>query len=772
MPLSGQIVRGGHQPKIEYCPGCGSGIDTSSARPLDTRACEHCGRGVCVLREFGPYTLREKIGEGGMGAVYRAADKELVRQVALKLVIDDGSSSDAIVQRFEAEAATMASLKEEHIVQVYSTGSEQGNFYLAMEFMTGGSLQDQLDREGCIDEAHALDIAIQVATGLQAVFAAGLLHRDIKPANILFSQQHIAKITDFGLALFSSEAAARAKDEVAGTPYYLPPERVLGVAEDIRSDIFSLGATLYHAIAGRPPYEAETAHAIALKRLQSPPVSIQTFAPDISPATLLCLDRMLAKKPADRFQTYEELIQHLQFALDHLSLKKKPPQRPQKERVIIGGDEEQRLWAWSVLGVLLLAALLFGAAVLRRPIKAPPDIGKHPQHTELASKADATLCDGRFKQEFALLVASDFPAAAERFLAAAKSETTQPAKNWAATLAGISFLASGEEQKAKDAFLGIVDYSSSTAQEQDRELAAWFLDTREAFGRDLPNPAFLLLRDDRRPLDSLSSLIGGLAYLSSSDTSIGNGFELLKPFIAHPPTVEYAWIYDLHGMAERLLLRGDQLASEFTIIQTERPSAKRDAIIAEMQTAGPFFAERVATMLRGVIIPAQAANAANMAPPPKNGLRGEYFGNQLLEGQPVMTRYDGPIDFNWGIGSPAYELPINQFSIRWTGEIEPKYTECYTFSAAVDDGIRIWVDGRLVADKWDNRAMMVCQGSIPFHAKQRYSIVIEYFESVGDAVARLEWSSPSQPKELVPLEHLFPPKPGFVVPEIERHIVP
>ncbi len=162
-----------------------------------------------------------------------------------------------------------------------------------------------------VPEARVLEAGIQVAKGLQAAHEKGLIHRDVKPANILFANEQTAKIGDFGLAVVA-EQHAEAHNEIWGTPYYVAPERLNNEPEDFRSDIYSLGATLFHAIAGRPPIEGETTSASELRRLKSNPPDLRAVAPDVSRETARIINQMLAPNPADRFASYAELIDQLQ----------------------------------------------------------------------------------------------------------------------------------------------------------------------------------------------------------------------------------------------------------------------------------------------------------------------------------------------------------------------------------------------------------------------------------------------------------------------------
>ena len=184
--------------------------------------------------------------------------------VALKVVRKEFSADAEYLAKFEREARITASVNHPHVVKVYSFGSDHGLFYIAMELVDKGSLDDLMNLQGRVAEIEALTVGIQVAQGLQAAHQKGLIHRDVKPGNILFADAQTAKIVDFGLALLAAHEAEE-RGEVWGTPYYVAPEKLDHQPEDFRSDMYSLGGTLFHAIAGRPPFEADTASMVALK---------------------------------------------------------------------------------------------------------------------------------------------------------------------------------------------------------------------------------------------------------------------------------------------------------------------------------------------------------------------------------------------------------------------------------------------------------------------------------------------------------------------------
>jgi hypothetical protein len=272
-----------------------------------------------VERTFDHFAVVETLGVGGMGTVYKAADLELDRFVALKLLRRDLGGEEDHKARLQQEARIAAAVNHPCVIQVFDSGTDHGQFYVVMELVDHGSLDDLMALQPRLPEARVLEIGIQVARGLRAAHRRGLIHRDVKPANILFVDEHAAKIGDFGLA---STATQRWADGgvVWGTPEYVSPERLNNDPEDFRSDIYSLGATLFHALAGKPPIEASTTSATALLESKQRPPDLQLTAPDVSAATAEVLQRMIAADPSERFSSYDDLVKELERAWRALTL--------------------------------------------------------------------------------------------------------------------------------------------------------------------------------------------------------------------------------------------------------------------------------------------------------------------------------------------------------------------------------------------------------------------------------------------------------------------
>jgi predicted RNA-binding Zn-ribbon protein involved in translation (DUF1610 family) len=356
------------QEQTEPCTACGSILDITGAPLFASRTCPVCGEQIHVRRQFKHYELLTLLGQGGQGTVYRALDQNLDRQVALKVLKLEHGGDPLFVKQFEHEARLTASINHPNVVRVYSFGTEDEHVYLAMELVDGGTFDDLMEKLGRVPEARVLQVGIQVAQGLRAGFEKGLIHRDVKPGNILFGSDGSAKVVDFGLAVFHEQQAAGTGD-IWGTPYYLSPERLNRQQEDFRSDIYSLGAALFHAIAGRPPFEAEDASQVALKHLTTQAVSLQTFAPDVSNATAYLINRTLAKNRDERPSSYDEFIEQLQFARDEVMAgNRKGGKAASKARVVLEDASDKRVMNRLTLvmfGVLVLGLIVGGFLVVK-----------------------------------------------------------------------------------------------------------------------------------------------------------------------------------------------------------------------------------------------------------------------------------------------------------------------------------------------------------------------------------------------------------------------
>jgi len=272
--------------------------------------------------QLGEFTILEKIGQGAMGAVYKAHQSSLGRVVALKLLPAHYAGDGDFVARFKREASAAAALNHPNIVQIYAAGQDDGAHYFAMEYVEGESLGARLERKGRIDARQVLAVAHYVAQALDYAWKkAAVVHRDIKPDNIFLSREGTVKLGDLGLAkMLESEGAGLTQTGTTmGTPYYVSPEQAVGNKEiDFRADIYSLGCTIFHAVSGQTPYRGDSAMSVMIQHITQPAPKIQAAWPECPPALVGLLDRMLRKKPEERHESYEVLMQQLLWVGERL----------------------------------------------------------------------------------------------------------------------------------------------------------------------------------------------------------------------------------------------------------------------------------------------------------------------------------------------------------------------------------------------------------------------------------------------------------------------
>jgi len=275
-------------------------------------------------RILGDYQLLRRIGAGGMGQVYLARQLSLKRDVAVKLLRNDLATNSIALKRFQAEAEAVAKLNHPNIVHIHQIGEHDGLRYMVLEYVEGRNLREYLVRKGPPDLAVTLSIIRQVVLALQKAHEEGIVHRDIKPENILVSRKVEVKVTDFGLSrFFAGETPAvhlTQSGVTLGTPLYMSPEQVQGRVVDHRSDIYSLGVTCYHLLAGEPPFRGTTAFDVALKHVQEQPRPLSDLRPDLPPDMCVMVHRMMAKNPDERYQGVREILRDLVKVRDGIAV--------------------------------------------------------------------------------------------------------------------------------------------------------------------------------------------------------------------------------------------------------------------------------------------------------------------------------------------------------------------------------------------------------------------------------------------------------------------
>ena len=294
------------------------------------------------------------LGQGGMGRVYLAEQTSLRRMVALKLIRPEALAGETARLRFQTEAEAVARINHPGIVQIHSVGEHSDTPYMVLEYVSGRTLKDVISLRGTMGVRQALAILGQVARALERAHEVGVVHRDIKPDNILVTRQGQAKVTDFGLARLKTEGKDLhlTQEGIAiGTPLYMSPEQVGGKSVDIRSDIYSLGVTAYHMLAGHPPFQGKNAIEVALLHVHSEAKPLEAIRPDIPPAVAALVRHMMAQRPEDRPQNPRELLADITRATLGL-----PPQKDKQSR-------RRLLWARMVTAGLFFLSLLLTLAL-------------------------------------------------------------------------------------------------------------------------------------------------------------------------------------------------------------------------------------------------------------------------------------------------------------------------------------------------------------------------------------------------------------------------
>jgi serine/threonine-protein kinase len=376
-----------------------------------------------MLGRLGPYEIKGLIGHGGMGLVLKAYDRALQRTVAIKVLAPHLATSAVARRRFAREAQAAAAVAHEHVIAIHAVAEAGGLPYLVMPYMPGQSLQQRLDEVGPLSMVEVLRIGSQIAAGLAAAHAQGLVHRDIKPANILLEQgiERVA-ITDFGLARAIDDVNLTRSGVLAGTPAYMSPEQARGETVDHRADLFSLGSVMYAMCAGRPPFRAESTIAVLKRICEAEPTPLVQLNPEVPPWLERVITRLHAKTPDDRFTSATEVAGLLQRCLAHMQNPAAVPlpielEAPQSGRQRMSLTKPRLLVACLALVACVSAAFLWeplrGLIVTTQPtsdIQRPNGSGEStakaqrntetiaPSNKPSLTEADYVALENDFKQ--------------------------------------------------------------------------------------------------------------------------------------------------------------------------------------------------------------------------------------------------------------------------------------------------------------------------------------------------------------------------------------
>jgi serine/threonine protein kinase len=323
------------------CSSCQVECDDNSEN------CIGCGKGLYALTRgavlSGRYEVLDAIGKGGMGVVYKARDRELDETVALKVLRGDPAGASEASRRFRSEIKLARKVTHHNVCRIHDYGRENNLTYIVMEYIAGTDLKAELRRRGWFEPREALELVLQVASGLEAVHRQGVVHRDLKTPNVMRMGDGTAKLMDFGIAKGvggGATAVDTATGLIVGTPEYMSPEQARAEAVDARSDIYALGIVLFELLTGDVPFRGETPLATLLKQIQDPPPLDGPRAARIPPAVLPVLHTALAKNAADRYAAVQEMAADLEQAR---ALLEPPDARP-------GWPPPSRSQSWGAQG--------------------------------------------------------------------------------------------------------------------------------------------------------------------------------------------------------------------------------------------------------------------------------------------------------------------------------------------------------------------------------------------------------------------------------------
>jgi len=359
----------------------------SAQPPVGPLSMAEIGR-VLEGRRLGAFQLERFVGGGGMGAVFRALDTTLDRVVAVKVLSRQQSADEEMLRRFRNEAQSAARLDHENIGRVHAVGSEDGWHFIVFEFIEGTNLRDLVREEGAFDVPRALNVAIQVADALEHAAEREVVHRDIKPSNIIITPSGRARLVDMGLARLhqvETDNDLTASGMTLGTFDYISPEQARDPrSADVRSDLYSLGCTIFFALVGRPPFADGTMVQKLLQHQQEPPPAIESIRPDVPLRFAAAIARLMAKDPADRYQRPADLIADLlgiaeQEGIDVSASRSSTVAAVEPAVVVAPARASSLPWLLPVAGLVLTVAWLWWTSPAAKRLLEPPPSGAESQ---------------------------------------------------------------------------------------------------------------------------------------------------------------------------------------------------------------------------------------------------------------------------------------------------------------------------------------------------------------------------------------------------------
>lgn len=346
------------------------------------------------------YRILEKIGQGGMAEVYKAENMENREIVAIKVLKADLCTDEKSLAKFRKEASSAAALDHENIVNVFDYNSEGDIHYIAMEYINGETLKEHLARKGgSLDSEEIIALTVKIAGALACAHEQGIIHRDIKPQNIMVTSRGQLKVTDFGIARASTSSTLTTQREAIGSVHYMPPEQAKGMAVDARSDLYSLGISMYELATGEVPFDGETPVAIAIQHLNKPLPNPREKNPDLCPGLCDCIYKLTQKDPKDRYQSAEELLADLAILAENPKVRIRYANSDEPEDKITYSTAAVKrkqalaalgIWGTALAAIMLIFLLYNGLCnqIRAKILVIPSLIGKTEEEGRATAKAE------------------------------------------------------------------------------------------------------------------------------------------------------------------------------------------------------------------------------------------------------------------------------------------------------------------------------------------------------------------------------------------------
>jgi tetratricopeptide (TPR) repeat protein len=573
------------QTYLSQCPSCYSQIDVTALEPFAKLQCPNCQQSVRVRRQFDHFLIIKQIGEGGMSRVFEAEDQTLGRRVALKILNRTYSGDSVRMAQFQQEGLLTAQVTHANVIKLYSVGFDQGHYFIAMELVNGGSLEARIRKEGSVPEKDALRIGRQVAEGLRAAHRIGLLHRDVKPANILFTEDGTAKVVDFGLALFVNRKDE--SNEIWATPYYVSPEKVIENEEDFRSDLFSLGATLYHALTGQPPHKVNNVSMETLRMLKCRRVSLEDCGRPFAHKTTEVIDRLVAFKPEDRPNSYDEAVDQLRLAEGLTG------------RIVVSTMSLRRKLVFGAVAAIGLAYSLGwlisgGDAPTRAKADSPLVVKDLIGEGQTVSADKRTIAD-RFLSARKALTSGAFADAQAQFSEIINRTPKQPTLNWARFNSALCAIVQNHREEAAGLFADILHEPGAASETYSPFFAK--LGTSMSKGLALTTPSSALNYGTANE-EALGYVAHGLAHWHLGQPNEASN--CLSKFLASrqgDPTLR--WLDEYRVLLSPYVSDLNQLAA-WTRTQAAKPSPhvlleEAERLLKELKTRGKLRQELEST---------------------------------------------------------------------------------------------------------------------------------------------------------------------------------